>query len=114
MVLRKAAAHTLEELARIAAGPLAAAGAERAVVFGSWATGAADGYSDLDLAVVLDTDLPRLERGRLLAPLVEALPVAVDLLVFTPEEFTRGSATGLGVFDGITREGVTIYVRPAA
>lgn len=114
VVVRKPAAHTLEDLAKKAAKPLAAAGAERAVVFGSWATGSADGYSDLDIAVVLETDLPRIERGRLLAGLVEALPVAVDLLVYTPKEFARGTAAGLGVFDAIAREGVTIYARRGA
>ncbi len=111
IVLRKPAEYTLDELARRAAGPLAAAGAERAVVFGSWAVGSADGYSDLDLAVVLATDLPRVERGRLLAGLIDALPVAVDLLVYTPEEFARGSSAKSGAFDAIAREGVTIYAR---
>lgn len=114
VVLRKPAEHTLDELARMAAGPLAAAGAERAVVFGSWAGGAADGYSDLDLAVVLETDLPRLERGKLLAGLVDALPVAVDLLVYTPAEFERGISDRIGVFDAIARGGVTIYAQSGA
>lgn len=114
IILRKPAEYTLDELAQKAAGPLAASGAERAVAFGSWAAGTADGYSDLDLVVVLETDLPRLERGRLLAELIEALPVAVDLLVYTPEEFTRGIAAKIGVFDAIAREGATIYARSAA
>ena len=111
VVLRKPAEYTLDELAGRAAEPLAAAGAERAVVFGSWADGSADGYSDLDLAVVLATDLPRVERGRMLADLIDALPVAVDLLVYTPDEFARGCAAKSGVFDAIAREGVTIYAR---
>ncbi|MEN8160830.1 MAG: nucleotidyltransferase domain-containing protein [Myxococcota bacterium] len=111
IVLRAPARHTLEELARIAGAPLRAAGAERAVVFGSWARGTADGYSDLDLAVVLRTELPPLERGGLLKELVAALPVAVDLLVYTPEEFALGMERRLGVFEAIAREGVTIHAR---
>ncbi len=114
IVLRKPAEYSLDELAQKAAGPLAAAGAESAVAFGSWAAGSADGYSDLDLAVVLDTDLPRVERGLLFAGLIDALPVAVDLLVYTPEEFARGVSDRTGVFDAIVGEGVTIYARPAA
>jgi predicted nucleotidyltransferase len=113
-VVRKEAEYTLGELARLAAGPLAAAGAERAVAFGSWARATADGYSDLDLAVVLPTTLPRPERGRLLAGLVERLPIAVDLLAYTPDEFERGLAARTGVFDAIAREGVTIYARSEA
>jgi predicted nucleotidyltransferase len=103
---------SLEELARRAAAPLREAGAERAVVFGSWARGTADGYSDLDLAVVLDTDLPRHERPRLLGRLLDALPLPVDLVVYTTEEFERGLREGYGIFEAIAREGVTIHARP--
>lgn len=110
-ILRARARHTLEELAQRARKPLEEAGAERAVAFGSWARGVADGYSDLDLAVVLETDLPRLERGRLLGALIDALPVGVDLLVYTPEEYERGLRRRTGVFEAIAREGVTIYAR---
>jgi predicted nucleotidyltransferase len=113
IVLKAPARCSLQELARIAAGPLEAAGAERAVVFGSFARGGADAWSDLDLAVVLDTDLPQLERRCLLRELVDALPVPVDLLVYTPEEFARGLEERYGVFDAIAREGVTIYARAA-
>jgi predicted nucleotidyltransferase len=80
-------------------------------VFGSWARGTADGFSDLDLAVVLDTDLPRLERSRALVGLLDALPLGVDLLVYTPDEFAQGLRDRYRVFDAIAREGVTIYAR---
>jgi predicted nucleotidyltransferase len=111
MVLSRKDRSTLEQLASLAAPHLAAAGAERAVVFGAYARGTADGYSDLDLAVVLETDRPFLERWRLLRSLLDALPLAVDLLVYTPEEFARGLARGVGIFDAIAREGVTIHAR---
>lgn len=62
-ILKAAPRYRLEELARLAEGPLRAAGEERAVVFGSWARGTADGYSDLDLAVVLSTDRSLPERA---------------------------------------------------
>jgi hypothetical protein len=62
--------------------------------------------------VVLPTDLPFLERGRLLARVVEALPIGVDLLVYTPAEFSRGLEERRGVFDAIARERVTIFARP--
>lgn len=111
-ILKAAPRYRLEELARLAEGPLRAAGAERAVVFGSWARGTADGYSDLDLAVVLSTDRPLPERGNLLRDLFDALPVGLDLLVYTPKEFERGLRARTGVFDAIAREGVMIYARP--
>jgi len=112
VVLKAERRWSLEDLTRLAEAPLAAAGAERAVVFGAYARGTADGYSDLDVAVVLATDRPFTERGALLGGLLDALPVPVDLLIYTPEEFACGLSRGLGIFDAIAREGVTIYARP--
>ena len=108
-ILREPARWSLAELSRLAVGPLEAAGALRAVVFGSYARGVADAWSDLDLAVVIDTGLPKLERSRLLEDLHDAVPVPLDLLIYTPSEFERGSAAGLDVFAAIATEGKTIF-----
>jgi predicted nucleotidyltransferase len=61
--------RTTSDLALRLADPLRRAGVERAVAFGSFARGTQDGYSDLDLAVVVDTKLPRFERHRALSEL---------------------------------------------
>jgi len=103
--------YTLEEIAQAIAGPLEAANAERAVAFGSYARGTADGYSDLDLAVVLQTDRPAADRWRLLTGVLDRLQIPVDVLVYTPEEFSRGMRRGYGVFAAIAQEGVTLYER---
>ncbi|NJL29959.1 MAG: nucleotidyltransferase domain-containing protein [Thermoanaerobaculia bacterium] len=110
-ILRAPAAHSLADLARIAAEPLRRCGAELALVFGSYARGTADAYSDLDLLVVLRTDRPPTERWPLLRELLDALPVAADLLVYTPEELALGLERRLGIFDAIAREGVFVYAR---
>ena len=108
-VISAPAPCTFEEMCRRAVPVLRKAGAKRAIVFGSWARGNADGFSDLDLAVVMDTDLPRPERGLALATQLDhALPVVVDVLVYTPEEFAANEADGFGVFDELRREGVEI------
>ena len=41
-----------------------------------------------------------------------ALPVVVDLLVYTPDEFTAGEADPFGVFDLFRREGIEILRSP--
>ena len=108
-VFNESSKWSLANLARFAAGPLRLAGAKRAVAFGSYARGAADAWSDFDLVVVIETDLPKLERGRLLDGLYDALPVSLDLLVFTPSEFERGVQAGLDIFAAIAAEGKTIF-----
>jgi uncharacterized protein len=110
-ILRKPAPATLAELADRLAAPLRESGAERAVVFGSYARGEADGYSDLDLVVVLPTALPFLDRGRLLPELFDAVPVGIDLLIYTPEEYEEGRRRGFGIFAEMADHGVTIYPR---
>ena len=108
-IFNEASKWSLANLARIASEPLRAAGVKRAVAFGSYARGVADAWSDLDLAVVMETDLPRLERGRLLGDLYDALPVSLDVLVFTPAEFEQGIQAGLDVFAAIATEGITVF-----
>ena len=111
-ILREAAPCSLDELRWLAAPVLRNAGAGRALVFGSWARGEADGFSDLDLVVVMETDRPRTERGLDLSRRLDAaLPVVVDLLVYTPAEFASGEARRRGVFDALAREGVDILER---
>lgn len=113
-VLQSSASYTLDELAQIATEPLQRAGSERAIAFGSYARGTADGYSDLDLVVVLRTHRPPLERWPLLRELLDALPVPVDLLVYTPKEFALGMERRVGIFDAIAREGALLYARPGS
>ena len=108
-IFNESSKWTLANLAGIASEPLRGAGAERAVAFGSYARGVADAWSDLDLVVVMETDLPRPERGRLLGDLYDALPVSLDVLVFTPAEFEHGVLAGLDVFAAIATDGITIF-----
>lgn len=57
-----------------------------AYVFGSFAKAQCSAWSDLDLVAVMQTECSFLDRPREFASLFE-LGVAIDLLVYTPEEF---------------------------
>lgn len=100
---------SLVKLAQIASESLRATGVKHAVAFGSYARGVAGAWSDLDLVVMMETDFPKLERGRLLGDLYDALPVSLDVLVFTPAEFEQGIQAGLDVIAAIATEGMTVF-----
>lgn len=66
---------------------------ERISIFGSYARGRTDLFTDLDILIVMKTDKPFPERLKELYSLL-ALPVDVDVLCYTPEEFERMKGTG--------------------
>ena len=61
---------------------------QRAILFGSWATGDASRRSDVDLILVMETDKRFLDRyeGILRAITEAASGRDVDLLIYTPAE----------------------------
>ena len=67
---------------------------ERVILFGSYASGRRDLFTDLDLLVVMSSQLDFVSRT---ARLQQELGVGVDLdlLVYTPQEFKRQKHRGL-------------------
>jgi predicted nucleotidyltransferase len=59
---------------------------ERISLFGSYARGRSDLFTDLDVLVIMDTDKPFTERITEIYSLL-ALPVDADILCYTPGEF---------------------------
>ena len=59
---------------------------ERVSLFGSYARGRVDLFTDLDVLVIMNTDKSFLERLRMLYSLL-AVPVDLDLLCYTPNEW---------------------------
>lgn len=61
---------------------------DQAWIFGSFGTPEFGSESDIDLILVVDTDKPFLERARDYFDIMD-LALAMDLLVYTQEEFKR-------------------------
>jgi len=78
-------------------------------LFGSWARGEQDEASDIDVVVIMNTDLPFLERA---LPLCRHFPIdlgAVDLLVYTPEEWQAMRQDGNVFVETVMEEGRQIH-----
>jgi uncharacterized protein len=71
----------IQQLARLPA-------VHKVILFGSYAAGRRDLFTDLDLLVVMDSDADFVTRNADLARHVHAA-VALDLLAYTPQEIER-------------------------
>jgi len=88
-VQRQAHVQLLESaLSQLTAQLRAMPEVQQVILFGSYAAGRRDLFTDLDIIVVMDSPLGFVER---LADLYRHLQVAVDvdLLAYTPAEFER-------------------------
>ncbi len=89
-------------------------GAERIYLFGSLARGEADELSDVDLVIIKKTDRSFWDRLREVLRLLPAdLERGVDVLVYTPNEFSEMLARGNAFAEMIAEEGRLIYDRRA-
>ncbi|MGC8961519.1 MAG: nucleotidyltransferase domain-containing protein [Candidatus Bathyarchaeia archaeon] len=64
---------------------------EKISIFGSYAKGRRDLFTDLDVVIVMRTDKPFIERMKEIYSLL-ALPVDADILCYTPEEYEEMKA----------------------
>jgi len=78
----------------------------RISLFGSFARGRVDIFTDLDILVVMKTEKGILERLNMLYPILD-VTVDVDLLCYTLEEFE--SLRGRGFLRKVLAEEVVLY-----
>ncbi len=79
---------------------------EKISLFGSYARGKIDLFTDLDVLVIIDTDKPFIERTAEIHSLL-ALPVDADILCYTPEEFQSMKDTPF--FKKVLADEVVLY-----
>ena len=97
---------SLDRIGRVVTTACRRVGAERAVLFGSYARGDADAYSDVDLLIVCPTERRLFDRHELFADVMDAFP-GCDLLVYTLDEFVELRERGV-VYEAL-REGIELY-----
>ncbi|MGQ0507567.1 MAG: nucleotidyltransferase domain-containing protein [Myxococcaceae bacterium] len=80
---------------------------QRAFLFGSHARGSATADSDIDLILIVPTSAPSVSRPFEFIPFVQGLG-AVDLLVYTPEEWEEMKQGGHSFLEEIQEEIVPV------
>ena len=83
--------------------------ASRAIVFGSYARQEADGYSDLDLIVVFDTDKRFFDRHSDFAGIHDVWHKGLDMLVYTPAELAKMVDERRPFIEKALEEGIVIF-----
>lgn len=78
------------------------------ILFGSVAQGTVGEWSDLDIVVVMETELPFRDRLRLIHRLVGS-ELALDVIPYTPSEWDEIKETRPFVRDEIVRKGRVVY-----
>ena len=84
----------------------------RVWLFGSRGRGDGDEWSDYDILVEMETELPRRERVAKVRSIVDGLSQNTDFLVLTPEEFERQRDDVGTTAYHIHREGRVLYRAP--
>jgi predicted nucleotidyltransferase len=82
---------------------------QRAILFGSYAEGRRDLFTDLDILIVMESPLSFIARTAEMYQYLTA-PVDMDLLVYTPEELRRHRDRGF--IRQALEKGTTIYEKP--
>lgn len=86
---------------------------ERIILFGSHATGKAQGDSDIDLLIVKETDQRPIDRRVEVERLLSDRQIPLDLLVYTPRELRDLYAAGSPFVEEVMESGRVLYMRRA-
>lgn len=82
---------------------------ERIILFGSYAYGRPRELSDLDILVIMNSELPRYKRAVSIYSCLIGLLIPKDILVYTPEEVKEWSEVPQAFITTVIREGKVIY-----
>jgi predicted nucleotidyltransferase len=78
------------------------------ILFGSFARGDYNAMSDVDLLIVKDTERPFLDRISDVLALCD-YDIALEPLIYTPEELRRMLEEGNSFLQTILEEGIVVY-----
>jgi len=82
---------------------------QKIILFGSYAYGKPHERSDLDILVVMDSNLPRYKRSVLIYRVLADLLIPMDILVYTPQEIEAWKDVPQAFITSILKKGKVIY-----
>ena len=84
---------------------------EKIILFGSYASGHITPDSDLDLLVMMDTNLPPAERQRQISRLLRPRRFPMDIIVKNPGEIQKSRRRVDPFMNEILDKGIVLYAR---
>jgi predicted nucleotidyltransferase len=84
---------------------------DKIILFGSYAYGAPNPHSDVDLLVIMKTNASSKDRSWAVSRLLLPRPFPVDILVKTPKEVEKALASGDFFLKEILTRGKVLYER---
>jgi len=82
---------------------------QKIILFGSYAYGKPHEGSDLDILVVMDSNLPRYKRSVPIYRALAELLIPMDILVYTPQEIEAWKDVPQAFITTILKKGKVIY-----
>ena len=79
------------------------------VLFGSVSKGTSTEDSDIDLMVILDTDVSYYERTLAVRKSIGVTSIPIDILAFTPKEVEEERNNRLSIIHEVLRTGKIVY-----
>ena len=81
----------------------------KVVLFGSCAYGKPTKDSDIDLLIIKESSIPRHHRSKEVRRILRGMKVAVDIIVYTPEEVEKWRGIDTAFITGILKKGKVLY-----
>ena len=79
------------------------------IIFGSVAKGTSDENSDLDIMVILETDMTYYERMLAVRKAIGVTSIPIDILAFTPEEVNATKGKRGSIISEALNTGKVVY-----
>lgn len=81
----------------------------KVILFGSLAYGNPTQDSDIDLLVIKESSVPRHRRSKEIRSILRGMKVAVDIIVYTPEEVKKWEGIDTAFITGVVKKGKVLY-----